>query len=261
MGVGKEIRLSRMLSSEPSLFVPLDDSLINGPEDGLLDISRLVTAAAQGADGILAFQGLLSRYASQHPQLARVANLTASTTRSQHTNKQRVGSVESAARAACDGVAAHINVSSRYEPSMLRLVAEIRQECEVHDLPLLVIAYPRREDDKGDDNYDDLKRNDRQGYARLVRHCVRLAADLGADIIKTQFTGDVESFETVVSAAYDVPIWIAGGAKRPETESLEMARLAIAAGARGVCYGRQTHQAEDPRGYLERVRSAMTKAC
>jgi len=77
---------------------------------------------------------------------------------------------------------------------MLRAMGEVVRECEASGMPLLAIMYPRSESSAGDNNYDDLKRDDPKQYSQLVAHAARVAADLGADIIKTKYTGDPKRF-------------------------------------------------------------------
>ncbi len=77
-------------------------------------------------------------------------------------------------------------------------------------------------------------------------HAARAGAELGADIIKTNYTGDPDTFRHVVEGC-PVPVVIAGGPKtETDLEFLQMIEGAIEAGARGVDIGRNVFQAEDP---------------
>jgi DhnA family fructose-bisphosphate aldolase class Ia len=86
---------------------------------------------------------------------------------------------------------------------------------------------------------------DRQDADLLAFGC-RMAAELGADAIKTEYTGDPETMSPVVEGC-PVPVLTLGG---PRTESednlLESTRGAMTAGANGVVYGRNIWQSEDP---------------
>jgi len=96
--------------------------------------------------------------------------------------------------------------------------------------PLLAMMYPRGPKIK--DPCD----------VKVVKHAVRIAAELGVDIIKTNYTGDAKSFKEVVDGAMGVPVVIAGGAKGSDMETLEMVEGAIKAGAAGVAMGRNAFQ-------------------
>jgi fructose-bisphosphate aldolase/2-amino-3,7-dideoxy-D-threo-hept-6-ulosonate synthase len=79
-----------------------------------------------------------------------------------------------------------------------------------------------------------------------VAHAARLGAELGADIVKTVYTGDIDSFREVVKSC-PVPIAIAGGpTTNNEEELLETVQGALNAGAIGVTFGRNIFQHKDP---------------
>jgi DhnA family fructose-bisphosphate aldolase class Ia len=80
----------------------------------------------------------------------------------------------------------------------------------------------------------------------LLAYCCRIAAELGADAIKTEYTGDPETMAAVIEEC-PVPVLTLGGAKGgSEEDVLENARGAIEAGARGLIFGRNVWQADDP---------------
>ena len=82
----------------------------------------------------------------------------------------------------------------------------------------------------------------------MVAHAARVGAELGADIIKTVYTGDINSFRKVVRGC-PVPIVIAGGPKMAtDRDVLQMASDAIKAGAIGVSIGRNIFQHRNPTG-------------
>ncbi len=84
---------------------------------------------------------------------------------------------------------------------------------------------------------------------QAIGHCVRVAEELGADLIKTTYTGDPETFRQITEAC-SVPVMIAGGEKGGDLETLTTIRDAIGAGAAGVCMGRNAFQREDPGRFI-----------
>ena len=87
----------------------------------------------------------------------------------------------------------------------------------------------------------------------VVKHAARIGAELGADIVKTNYTGNPETFKEVVNGC-PVPVIIAGGPKMgSEKELLEMIEGSLEAGGRGVAIGRNVFQAEDPTGLVRRI--------
>jgi len=247
--IGKAKRLARIFneSSGKAVIVMLDDILLSGPELGLRHVDQKIEQVKAGnADALLGFRGLLTRHADILAGRPTLMNLTASTTRTAHTRKVQVATVEQAVQMGVDAVAVHVNISSKYETEMLKILAEVSRDCERFGMPLLAIMYARGENALGgDENYRDLLKSNPEKYTELVRHAVRVGVELGADLIKTSFTGSVESFRTVVESASGVPILMAGGPKVAIPEFLEKAYAVTQAGAAGVCVGRNLFQRDE----------------
>jgi DhnA family fructose-bisphosphate aldolase class Ia len=90
----------------------------------------------------------------------------------------------------------------------------------------------------------------------LMLH-TRMAAELGADVIKTESPGDVEKLRTIVTAC-PVPILVLGGGRSgSDEEVLDIVRGIVAAGAAGVFFGRNIFQADNMPHLLQRVRSVL----
>jgi len=79
-----------------------------------------------------------------------------------------------------------------------------------------------------------------------VADALRMGWEFGADILKSPYTGDPDSFEEIVSNT-PVPVMILGGPQTGTTRSLlESIEGAIAAGAHGLMVGRSIWKSEDP---------------
>jgi DhnA family fructose-bisphosphate aldolase class Ia len=85
-----------------------------------------------------------------------------------------------------------------------------------------------------------------------IRRNVRLCAELGADIVKTNWPGDEEQFGRLVEATNGVPVVLAGGSRLEDAELLRRMELAIAAGAIGCSVGRNI--------FMHRSPEAITRA-
>jgi DhnA family fructose-bisphosphate aldolase class Ia len=257
---GKRRRLNRLFRAHDRriVIVPVDDSLIFGPTGGLEQLdSKLAKILEDPPDAILAFLGAFRAQNAALSEIGCIVNLTASTSRSMHTYKAQIATVEQAVQLGVDGVAAHVNITSRYEHDMLKTLGRISHECERFGMPLLAIMYPRSELDSGDNNYDDLKSTDRKQYAELVAHSARIAVDLGADLIKTKYTGDADSFRTVVEACRPIPIVVAGGPMIEPKAALQIAHDVIRAGGGGVSFGRNIFGRENPRPLVEALKAIV----
>jgi DhnA family fructose-bisphosphate aldolase class Ia len=97
-------------------------------------------------------------------------------------------------------------------------------------------------------------RGQRVGHEEYIQMVTRMACELGADLLKTDYSGDSTSFAAVVDAAFR-PILIAGGPKtNTPREALAMVRGAIDAGASGMFIGRNVFQSDDPVGMMRIMR-------
>lgn len=247
--IGKKKRLDKILKNGKTLIAPVDDSLMFGPFVALENMSTTVSSIISGEpSAILGFKGTYSKYDINVPF---IYNITGSTTRGNHVQKVLISSPMEALILGADCIAVHINYTSKYENEMMHMLATTISEADSIGMPVLAIAYPRSQNsDNSDYNYEDLKENDNKAYTELVSHVVRTTAELGADIIKTQYTGSSESFKKVVDSAMGTPVIIAGGPLVPVEESYAMAKGALDAGAAGISYGRNVFNADDIEAYL-----------
>lgn len=242
----------------PLVFCPIDDSLLAGPFDGLRVMKRVVTSICEASpSAILAFRGTLSRYSSEIGTIPTILNCTASVVGERHVEKVLVHTVEEAIRLGAEAVAGHINLFSETANEQMATFGSISRVANSYGMPVVAIAYPRRSVDGVDDNFDELKTSDNVRYASLVAHAVRVAVELGADIIKTQYTGKAETFQAVVDASCGVPLVIAGGPKLPGDEALTLAKSALSAGASGVSFGRNVFNRTDPGAFVETLKSEL----
>lgn len=108
-------------------------------------------------------------------------------------------------------------------------------------LPLLQLAYPRP---------PNRPRNDPEAVA----YAVRAAAEVGADVIKTYYTGSRESFSKAIKASLGVPVLMSGGPERQRpVDFLKDLEDAMAAGAAGAVVGRNVFNSRDPRAVARAV--------
>ncbi len=237
MSNGKRIRLRRIISPQGrSLIVPMDHGMSVGAMDGLRDAGAAAAqVSAGGADAVVVHKGLVPAvYPRLRSSSALIVHTSASTNLGAHANdKVAVCTVPEAVRLAADGVSTHINAGVDTEPRQLADTAEIAREAELWGVPLLVMVYVRS---SPQDEYDPDK----------LGHAVRMAAELGADLVKCHYTGDPDSFRRVV-AGCPAPLLIAGGAAHGDVRRLfTMVEQALAAGAAGISMGRNVFGAADP---------------
>ena len=205
-----------------------------GPIPGLADITSTVKQLSQGnADAILAHAGIAKTVDSG--RMGLILHLSGATKLTQDPSwKAQVSTVREAVRLGADAVSVHINVGSHHEQDMLEKFSRIREECDDYGVPTLAMMYPRGPSIPNEHAYD------------AVSHAARLGYELGADIVKTNYTGTVESFREVVRSV-KVPVVVAGGPRaKTDHEVLRMVFDSIKASAAGVSIGRNIFQHEKP---------------
>jgi DhnA family fructose-bisphosphate aldolase class Ia len=94
--------------------------------------------------------------------------------------------------------------------------------------------------------------------AATVAMNTRMAVEIGADVVKTDWPRDVAAFATVVDAAAETPILIAGGARTgDDRETLRMVDAILRAGADGILFGRALFQSPRPLALMRAVRALI----
>ena len=244
--MGKARRLRRILKKDcRTVIVPMDHGVSSGPIPGLENMQKIVDEIDRGgADGIVVHRGIARCIDIR--DLSLIIHLSASTSLGPDPHwKVLVCGVEEAVRLGADGVSIHINVGAEREPEMLEAFGAISSECEAYGMPLLAMMYPRGPKIESEHN------------VKYVKHAARLGAELGADIVKTNYTGSPETFREVVEGC-PVPVVIAGGPKtRSPQEFLKMVYDALSAGAAGVSIGRNVFQYERPQAMVKALRGLV----
>jgi putative autoinducer-2 (AI-2) aldolase len=149
-------------------------------------------------------------------------------------------SMQDAVRLNVVAVAFSIYVGTEHEHQTLTNLAYLINEAEDYGIPVLAVTAVGKELEK---------RN-----ARYLSVASRIAAELGAHMVKTYYC---EDFQKVVQSC-PVPIVIAGGPKlRTELDVLQMAYSAVAQGAKGVDMGRNIWQSHWPVAMISAIRSIV----
>jgi 2-amino-4,5-dihydroxy-6-oxo-7-(phosphonooxy)heptanoate synthase len=236
----KAMRLHRLFRHGGKLvIVPLDHSVTDGPivRPGTTIDGLVADLAASGVDAIVLHKGSLRHVRpTRFGGMSLIIHLSASSCHAPDPDaKCLVTSVEEALSLGADAVSVHVNLGSLDERSQLADLGAVAGACDRWNVPLLAMVYPRGP--LITDPHD----------PRLVAHAAIMAADLGADIVKTLYPGSPASMSDV-TAACPVPVIVAGGSRMGSADHvLRFVTDALLGGAAGVAIGRNIFTAPDPR--------------
>ena len=248
--IGKDIRLERIMNrnTNRTIIVPMDHGVTVGPIHGLVDMKKTVSSVVEGgANAIIMHKGIVrSGHRGGGRDIGLIVHLSGSTTLGVDPNaKVEVCTVEEALQLGADAVSIHVNLGAETESEMLKHFGRVSKTCSYWGMPLLVMIYTRGKNIKNE--FD----------PKAVKHAARVGAELGADIVKVNYTGSVDSFSEVVRGCH-VPVIIAGGEKMESDEDvLKMVEESIQAGGNGVSIGRNVFQHDDPSTILKKIDSIV----
>jgi len=235
MNTGKIRRLNRIFQADNrTVVVPMDHGVTIGPVKGIENMQDTVTRLLKGgADAFVLHKGIAKcvnvEKAALIVHLSAISNLTPNC-----QCKTQVCTVQEAVRLGADAVSVHVNVGALDECVMLATLGSVADECDQYGMPLLAMMYPRG------------PKISSEHETTAVAHAARLGAELGADIIKTNYTGDPKTFKLVLEGC-PVPVIIAGGPKTETTQAtLQMVYDSMKAGAAGLSIGRNVFQHKNP---------------
>ena len=244
MDWGMKNRLSKIIKPKDgrTVMLAVDHGYFMGPTTGLEKLDEMINPLLPYADTLMLTRGALRNYvdpATDIPIVLRVSGGT-SIVGKELLHEGTVVSIEDAIRLNVSGVAYSILVGADFERDTLLGMTKYIDEAERYGIPVLAVTAV------GKDMAKDVR------YLGLAS---RMAAELGAHIVKTYFCKD---FEKIIESC-PVPVVIAGGKKQPEKDALNMAYDAIQAGAIGVDMGRNVFQSTDPVGMIKAVNAIIHK--
>ena len=236
-------RMSKIIRPEDNRCVMLavDHGYFLGPTERLEVPSNTIKPLLSYADSLMLTRGILRTSVNPNNNIPVVLRVSggSSIIGEDLSNETIITSVEEAIRLNATCLALSIFVGSKYEHQTLSNLAKLVDEGEKYGIPVLAVTAVGKE----------MARD-----ARYLSLACRIAAELGAHIVKTYYC---ENFEKVVEGC-PVPVIIAGGKKSPkEIDALELAYNAIQHGAAGVDMGRNIWQSDYPVEMIKAVRSIV----
>ncbi len=249
--IGKQVRMQRIIdrNTGKTVIIPMDHGVTVGPIKGLENMKDTINKVAEGGvNAIVLHKGIVAvGHRSSGKDVGLIIHLSASTSLGPDPNHKVIAcSVKEAVRLGADAVSIHVNIGAEDEAEMLKDMGEISRQCNKWGMPLLAMMYPRGKKIKDEKDVE------------VVKLAARVGAELGADIVKTNYTGDMKSFKQVVEGC-PVPVIIAGGSKGNDADCLKMIEDAMKAGAAGVAMGRNSFQHQNPTKFVKAVCEVVHK--
>jgi putative autoinducer-2 (AI-2) aldolase len=221
-------------------MLAVDHGYFLGPTERLEDPKKTIEPLLPYADSLMLTRGVLRNCVDSESNIPIVLRVSGGTSiLGEDLSKETITtSIEEAIRLNASCLALSIFVGSKYEHQTLSNLSKLVNEGEKYGIPVLAVTAVGKE----------MARD-----ARYLALSCRIAAELGAHIVKTYYC---ENFEKVVEGC-PVPVIIAGGKILPEKDALDLTFNAIRDGASGVDMGRNIWQSDNPVEMIQAVRSIV----
>jgi len=244
MDWGMKNRISRIIQKDGhTVMLAVDHGYFMGPTTGLEKLDEMVKPLLPYADVLMPTRGGLRNYIPPDTNIPICLRVSGGTSILNETNLLHEGttvSIQDAISLNVAAVAYSILVGQPFERDTLLGMTEYIDEANKYGIPVLAVTAVGK--GLGKD-------------ARYLSLASRMAAELGASIVKTYYCKD---FEKVIESC-PVPVVIAGGKKIPEKDALQMAYDALQKGAIGVDMGRNIFQSSDPVAMIQAVNAVVHK--
>ena len=244
MDWGMQNRLSRLMKPADgnAVWLAIDHGYFLGPISKLEEPAKTVKPLMPYIDALMLTRGVLRNCIDdgiEIPFILRVSGGNsivgpALSDEGIHTD------MEEAIRLNAAAVAFSIYVGTDHEHQTLMCLGKLVNEGQRYGMPVLAVTAVRKELEKRD--------------ARFLGLSCRIAAELGAQVVKTYYC---EDFRKVVKSC-PVPVVIAGGPKLDTAmDALNLAYDAMQSGAKGVDMGRNIWQSPNAVGMIKAVRAIV----
>ncbi len=244
--------LNSILIEKRAMYLAYDQGMEHGPiefNENNVDPSYIIEIAKSGRyNGIIFQKGIAEKYnreirKSKVPLIIKLNGKT--NLYNGEPLSRQLCNVKEAIKLGASAVGYTIYLGSKYESIMLQEFEKIEEEAHKKRIPVIAWIYPRG---KSVEHKDD---------GELMAYSARTALELGADIVKIKYNGDIKDLKWAVKSAGKTRVVVAGGNKVKEKEFLREVSEVIKSGAMGVAVGRNVWQSKDPIEISEKIRKIV----
>jgi len=201
--------LKKITKLGKALFLAYDQGLEHGPvdfNDKNVDPKYIIDIAKKGRYNAVVFQkGIAEKYKKEIKKsgVPLILKLNGKTSLVKGDPiSAKIAKVEEAVKLGAVAVGFTIYIGSIHEEEMLEEFAKIQRKAHKKNLPVVVWIYPRGKSLKG------------KSKSKLMAYAARTGLEIGADIIKIKYEGNLKDLKWAVKAAGKTKVVIAGGAKK-----------------------------------------------
>jgi DhnA family fructose-bisphosphate aldolase class Ia len=244
---GQSLRLEKLFNrNENAVIVAVDHGMFDGPIPGMENVGKTLQKINPAVDAVLLSPGSLrccrDAFNFKGAPLP-IVRLNWSTVYCFHWQYHRSITVPACSVREAVALGAEIVLVSltlktgdeAIDAKNVEVYSKLIEEAGGLGIPVIGEFFPARSESLGPDELFD-----------QVIAGARILAELGADAIKTFSTKDFRR----VTDSCPIPIFGLGAEKKPtQVEALQLAHDEIAAGARGVVFGRNAIQVDSPMAF------------
>lgn len=240
--MSKLSRLSKIFNEDGKSITLALDGYYFSPKTAGIDntISRLPELVSHGLDCTLATYGMINHFQSLFNKTHYVLRVDASANVYDNTvpDTQYLYSVSDALKLGADGVVCMTFPGAFNEEKTHQMAVSLTQQCATWNMPLIVEALP----------FGYPVSSPESNQPAIIATAARMAEELGADVVKTRFSGTDD--DALITAATQVPVLALGGPKTGIQGYFQFVKHCIDCGAKGVAVGRNITQDPNPVGVV-----------
>lgn len=244
-------KINKILKKGKALFLAYDQGLEHGPtdfNDKNIDPGYILDIAKKGKfNAVILQKGIAKKYKSKIkvPLILKLNGKT-NLVKGDPISTQ-LCTVKEAIRLGAVAVGYTIYLGSQHESIMMKEFVKIQREAHRVGLPVVVWIYPRGKSIRS------------KSKKELTAYASRTGLEIGADIIKIKYGGNLNDLKWAVKSAGRTKVVIAGGLKKDEKNLLRQIREIMQAGAIGMAIGRNIWQNKNPLEITKKIKKIIWK--